>query len=180
MQQKPPVVEENLIDEMERLIVSIKKRENNIQDKDLAKRLGYRPGYISECRSKNKVSEKFVNILKNHLQSLENASQQTTDNLPTIGKDGKNITVDDLRDLMSSNKTLADANKELAIANRKLVDDHSELVQLAKQAFNISLEKLGQVVSVPIPQDEVSNQKAYEDLPLGTGHVVRKKHSPYS
>jgi hypothetical protein len=74
MQQTMPKIEEYSIEEMERLIESI-KRKTELNEEEIAKTLKYNQGYISQTRSRGKVSVKFVQALQSLLNTgLQNAN----------------------------------------------------------------------------------------------------------
>lgn len=76
MQKNQPSGKHDSIDEMDRLIKSIKEGDRNIQEKELAVRLGYAKGYFSECRSRNFAPNKLLNSLRAQAGSLQNTNKE--------------------------------------------------------------------------------------------------------
>lgn len=156
MQQKPPNIEENLIAEMEQLITSIKKAENNIGENDLAVNLGYRSGYISECRSRGKASVKFINRLKGHLATLENPKSAKP--APVEEMQG-NIDYDSRMRLETTLLNLSeDKIRSTAIIER--------LMTIIEKQFNYA--PTGKVPSTPPANNTPVDDPAFEDARLGS------------
>lgn len=106
--------------------------------------LNYSENYIDQALSKG-GNERFLKALITYNKSVlpkatlkqENPVLQNATTRQNLEK----LELEDFRELLRNNRDLAAANKDLAAANLKLATDHSELVQLAKHAFGISLNK---------------------------------------
>lgn len=162
MQKKPPPPEQHLIKEMENLIASIKSKKAALTEEILSLELGYNDKAISQARSRG-VSQKFLNQLKGYLSGLQNVTAAP----PAVAAAPADALTELLlinKDLAKANKDLAAAGKDLAAANLQLANDHSELVQIAKKAFNWPSIRTG-----PAEQGRSSNTKGHpakQDLAL--------------
>lgn len=69
------MIEQDLINTMDALINSIKIRNPALTEEGIAVQMGYNEGYISQSRSRGKVSKKFLNQLAIFLERLQNANK---------------------------------------------------------------------------------------------------------
>jgi len=110
------------IEELNALIESI-KRANSLTEEDISKRMGYNEGYISQNRSRGKVSGKFVNSLMREFGisniQVKSGHEEKKDAQPETN------TLGVIKDLAESNKIIAESNRTLARS-------HEELVKLLK------------------------------------------------
>lgn len=80
MKQKRGNVRKYSIDDMNDLVSSILKGTNDTEE-DLASRLGYNKGYITQCRSRGEVADKFIlNLQKELKEKTANSKPELTVN----------------------------------------------------------------------------------------------------
>lgn len=103
MQKKKQEVRDSSIEEMDRLIKTIRSANPLIQEKELAVQLGYGKGYFSECRSRNFAPDKLLKSLRTQILALQNTNKQE----PTPG--AKEEPFDNLTALIRNNTKLSDA-----------------------------------------------------------------------
>jgi hypothetical protein len=76
MQKNTPEIEEHSINDFNSLIELI-KTQTGLNEEAVAKRMGYNEGYISQTRSRGKVSNKLINSLKREFGiGLQNANKK--------------------------------------------------------------------------------------------------------
>lgn len=72
MQEKEENIEEYSINELNLLISLVKSAFPNLTEESIAKGIGYNEGYISQCRSRDKVSKKFYeNVQRSYLGAIK-------------------------------------------------------------------------------------------------------------
>lgn len=142
MQKKTVKTEEYSIDDLDNLIESIKKR-TFLNEEQIATNLGYNEGYISQVRSRGKVSGKFIRALKRaHPETLQNAnfSRETDANnqsneTSTENPEKKNSLEKSIENLTETGKIQAQ-NERMRIENEKVtVESIQKLIALLEQQY---------------------------------------------
>lgn len=164
MQQNQPNAEDYSIEQLNNLIESIKRQEN-LTEEQIAARLKYNEGYISQVRSRGRVSGKFIaNLQREFNIGLQKAKP--------IAAELSGHSIDNLTEsnkvLAEANRTLAEANKTLAEANHVISRNHEELIHLTKM-----------IVSNAAPRTNLIGEPDLDEPGTeGTETLERKKKRP--
>lgn len=139
MTPKEPSIEQNLIDRLEGLILSIKNINPLMTEESISADLGYNEGYIAQCRSRKSVSEKFISRLETYLERLQNAISHNKTEEPENKYGGRerqmDLIIEAILRITDSNKELGEANKIQADSNRTLARSNEVLVAMLKEKF---------------------------------------------
>jgi uncharacterized protein YnzC (UPF0291/DUF896 family) len=164
MQRNNQNAEDYSIEAFNDLIESIKTA-TKLSEEEICKQLKYNEGYISQVRTRKKVSAKFIDNLKREFAgSLQNA--KTPEVMHTTVQA---VTMDTIKALAASNQTLSDANKRLADAHYLLAEGNTRLVNMvdkkvtADDSQQTSLELIAIRQAVVEFVIEVASGKRYKD-----------------
>lgn len=112
--------EQNLMNRLESLILSIKEANSLITEEGIALALGYNEGYIAQCRSRKTASTKFINQLEAYLERLQNAKVEVADT--------GDVPMNAIHALAESTNKLSDSN----LINAKNIE---RLISLLERGF---------------------------------------------
>jgi transcriptional regulator with XRE-family HTH domain len=170
MQQQQPKPREYSMDELNRLIDSIKRKEN-LTEEQIAQRLKYNEGYISQVRSRGKVSPKFIDNLKREFGvGLQNAKKEdNTLQEPEVDYSKPIIQV--VLNLSYTSKKNADSMDKMAATNQK----NTEIIAALVSAI-LPNSKLADQLSSSLADLHMDADRPVEDfLPAGADLSKKQK-----
>lgn len=167
MQQKPATDEDDLIEQFNDLISSIKMK-TGLSEEGISKRMKYNEGYIAQTKSRGKPNAKLIDNLKREFKNeLQNATHVAQEPEPMY-KGRKSID-----ELIASNRILAEANKTLAEAHYVISKNNEDLIQLAKAAFTNLLPQGRDPLSLVDPGTNVAGTEGFVHASGKKGNAER-------